>query len=194
MPIAAPKTEDALWDLFDVLIKTRNFVLYAIVGDPDKVNHDEQGSGTNDKRRKEALGVVGYLDIDTTHRHLETGPVLFGEALRRSAAATEAHYLLLHNVFEPARGAPYRRVAWKNNSLNTASRRAAERIGYQYEGSWRNHWIVKGRSRNSDWLSVIEEEWPVVKLALEKWLTVENFDSEGRQKRSLEDIRRGCAK
>lgn len=189
MPVTTPDTEDGLWSLFDGLVKSRSFVVYAIVGDPDYVNHTKQRRGIDEQRKKEALGVIGYLDIDTTNRNLETGAVLFGKVLRRSAAATEAHYLLLRNVFEPNEGAPYRRVAWKNNSLNTASRRAAERIGYVYEGTWRNHWIVKGRTRDSDWLSVIEKEWLVVKRALERWLDPENFDGDGRQKRSLEEIR-----
>jgi RimJ/RimL family protein N-acetyltransferase len=167
----------------------RGLITYAIVGDPDYVNHTGPRSGGTEIPTREALGMIGYLDIDTKHRSLETGAVIFSRKLQRSAAATEAHYLQLRNVFEPINGAPYRRVAWKNNSLNSASRRAAQRIGYYLEGTFRNHWIINGRSRDSDFLSLIEEEWPVAKLALESWLDEMNFNAEGRQVRALDDIR-----
>jgi RimJ/RimL family protein N-acetyltransferase len=188
-----PESADDLWQQFEGL-KSRGFLTYAIIGDPEYVNHHMPRSGGIESSKSEALGVIGYLDIDTKHRSLETGAVVFSKKLQRSVAATEAHYLQLRNVFEPINGAPYRRVSWKNNSLNSASRRAAQRIGYYYEGMFRNHWILNGRSRDSDWLSVIEEEWPVVKLALERWLDEKNFDIDGRQVKSLEDIRKECTK
>ena len=178
-----------MWQLFEGLSIDRGLITYAIVGDPNHVNYGYRDSGIEESSTKQALGMIGYLDINTKHRTLETGAVLFGKRLQRSAAATEAHYLLLRNVFEPKSGPPYRRVAWKNNALNVASRRAAQRIGYHHEGTWRNHWILNGKTRDSDWLSVIEEDWPLVKLALERWLDEKNFDHKGKQRLSLEDIR-----
>ena len=162
-------------------------IMYAIVGDPDNVNP----SNGADSGRREALGVIGYLEVNTQHRTLETGGVLFSPVLQRSAAATEAHYLLLRSVCEPADGSPgFRRIAWMSNHLNTASRRAAERLGYVYEGTWRNHMLdPQKRSRDSDWLSILDDEWPVVKAALEKWLEPGNFDESGKQIRTLEEIR-----
>lgn len=120
---------------------------------------------------------------------------MFGPVLQRSAAATEVNYLLLKNVFEPdspglgGKSPPYRRVCWKCNHLNKKSRRAAERLGYMFEGTFRKHLIVKGRSRDSDWLSIVDDEWPVVKTALEKWLDRSNFDDEGRQIKAIDEIR-----
>ena len=187
--LSQPKNADELWQVFEGVRVNRGLITYAIVGDPGYVNHTGPRSGATSSSTKEALGMIGYLDIDTKHRSLETGAVIFSKKLQRSAAATEAHYLQLRNVFEPIDGTPYRRVAWKNNSLNYASRRAAQRIGYHHEGTFRNHWILNGRSRDSDFLSVIEEEWPVIKLALERWLDEKNFDAKGRQVRTLDDIR-----
>ena len=78
---------------------------------------------------------------------------------------------------------------WKCNHLNTKSRRAAERLGFVFEGTFRKHLIVKGRNRDSDWLSIVDDEWPAVKAGLETWLDVSNFDISGRQKRTLEECR-----
>jgi RimJ/RimL family protein N-acetyltransferase len=184
--LAPPTSAANMWELFEGLSINRGLITYAIVGDPNQVNYRREAAESS---TTQALGMIGYLDINTKHRSLETGAVLFGKRLQRSTAATEAHYLLLRNVFEPQSGLPYRRVAWKNNALNVASRRAAQRIGYLHEGTWRNHWILNGKTRDSDWLSVIEEDWPLVKLALERWLDEKNFDREGKQLWSVEDIR-----
>lgn len=183
-----PDSQEQLWELLETAIKTRQFIVYAILGDPKYLDRRANGPD-HSATHLEALGTIGYLDVNQKHRTIEIGAVLFGRALRRTAAATEAHYLLLRNVCEPASPPPYRRIAWKNNSENTASRRAAERLGYKYEGTWRNHMIVRGRSRNSDWLSITEEEWPNVKLALEQWLDSANFDESGKQIKKLEDFR-----
>jgi RimJ/RimL family protein N-acetyltransferase len=189
LPWATPKDADELWRGFEGFRQSRGMVIYAIVGDPDHVNPPSSPMSN----RQEALGTIGFLDINLQHRTIESGGVIFGTALRRSAAATEAHYLLLRTVCEPEDSLPYRRIAWKNNALNTASRRAAERIGYKYEGTWRNHWLINDKSRDSDWLSIIDEEWPAVKRALEAWLDGSNF-ANGKQLRSLEDIRHGVGK
>jgi RimJ/RimL family protein N-acetyltransferase len=146
--------------------------------------------------RRETLGVIGYLDIHPAHRALEVGMVVFSAALQRTCAATEVHYLILRNVLENGNDddddkGSYTRIAYKCNALNVASRRAAERLGYRFEGRWRKHMLVEGRPRDSDWLSIIDDDWEGVKKALEEWLEEGNFDGDGRQKRTLEDIRRG---
>lgn len=161
--------------------------MYAILADPRHVNPSLEDS--SQWIHSETLGIIAYLEVRPAHRELEIGAVLYNCILQRSAAATEVMFLMLRNVCEAS--PKYRRISWKCNSLNEASRRAAERIGFKYEGTFRNLMIVKGRSRDSDWLSIIEEEWPVVKAALEQWLMKENFDQFGRQIKPVDEIRAG---
>lgn len=177
-------------------IQSNGFVVYAIKADPRFVNTPVKGETMPaEKNHSEVLGIIAYLNIHPEHRELEVGAVIFGPALQRSAAATEVNYLMLRNAFEeksPGLGGnslPYRRVCWKCNHLNTKSRRAAERLGYVFEGTFRKHWIAKGRSRDSDWLSIIDDEWPVVKASLEQWLAHSNFDDQGRQIKTTDEIR-----
>jgi RimJ/RimL family protein N-acetyltransferase len=110
LPWARPKNETDLWDLFEKLQRNRGFIIYAIVGDPDRVN--SHGDAKSSPSRQEALGTIGYLEVNLNNRTIESGAVLFGTALKRSAAATEAHYLLLRNICEPKDSPPYRRIAW----------------------------------------------------------------------------------
>lgn len=185
---------DELWNLFERLRINRGFIVYAIRACRRYPNQsDGSKQSTHDLHNPlEVLGTIGYLDVNPQYRTLEVGAVLFGPPLRRSVAATEAHYLLLRNVCEQnvsSSSPPYRRVAWKCDRLNTASRKAAERLGFVDEGTFRNHMISHGRSRDSDLLSIIEDEWPIVKKALEIWLCDSNFDEHGRQIRRLENIR-----
>lgn len=163
--------------------------VFAVVGDPNHLNYPSQGKGDAPIGRKEALGFVAYdQHYDTQNRCCESG-ALFGPALRGTVASTEARYLLLRNVFDPPKGPGYRRCSWKTSSFNEPSQRAAARMGFVHEGIWRNHMIVNGKSRDTVWLAIIEEEWPVIKAAFEMWLDPSNFDEDGRQKRRLEDIR-----
>jgi len=97
---------------------------------------------------------------------------------------TEAHYLLARYVFEELN---YRRYEWKCDALNLPSRKAAERLGFIYEGTFRQAVIYKGRTRDTDWLSIIDKDWPQVKARLEAWLKSENFDEEGHQLKSLRE-------
>ncbi|EMH4161791.1 GNAT family N-acetyltransferase [Pluralibacter gergoviae] len=124
-----------------------------------------------------AVGVVCFMSIDRAHGTVEIGHVTWSRAMKQSAIGTEAVWLLLREAF----ACGYRRVEWKTDSLNTASRRAAERLGFTFEGRFRNKMVRKGRSRDSDWLSIIEEEWPQVDAALQRWLAPDNFDAEGQQ-------------
>lgn len=134
----------------------------------------------------EALGAAALMRIEPAHRCLEIGNILYGRALARSAAATEAQYLLMRYVFD---GLGYRRYEWKCNALNAPSRRAALRLGFTFEGIFRKHMIVRGRSRDTAWYAITDDEWPRVGAALERWLAADNFDDAGRQRRSLEAIR-----
>ena len=194
LPFPYPDSQTELWSFLERTGTERGFIFYAIKANLNYLNPpgNEQSLQSDHKNRDEVVGVIAYLNVSPQNRELEVGAVVFGPALQRSTAATEAHYLLLRNVCEPdvsGISPPYCRISWKYNSLNSKSRRAAERLGYQYEGTFRKHMIVKGRSRDSDWLSIIDDEWPVVKAALEAWLDGSNFDEHGKQVRSLDAIR-----
>ncbi|MBL8699543.1 MAG: GNAT family N-acetyltransferase [Alphaproteobacteria bacterium] len=138
-----------------------------------------------DPSTDEALGLASLMRIDTAHRVIEVGNILYTPRLQRSPAATEAMYLLARHVFELG----YRRYEWKCNALNAPSRRAALRLGFSYEGLFRRHMIIKGRNRDTAWFSMIAEEWPRNRAGFEAWLDPANFDAEGRQKSSLADLR-----
>lgn len=197
LPWKPPQNEKHMWEMLHELCTDRGFILFAIEGDPQRVNHRQQQSSSGPSSKLETLGIISYLDIQPQHRALEVGAVLFGHCLQRSGAATEVHYMLLKHALETnegAAGVPYRRVAWKCNNKNLKSRRAAERLGYVYEGTFRNHMLVNGHSRDSDWLSIIDDEWPAVKRALETWLNPENFEQNGTQIRTLQDIRQSLVK
>jgi RimJ/RimL family protein N-acetyltransferase len=131
-------------------------------------------------------GYAAYLRIEPVHRVIEVGHILFVPSFQRTRAATEAMYLMARHALEDL---GYRRYEWKCNALNEPSRKAALRLGFNFEGTFRQHMIVKGRSRNTAWFSVIDREWPRVRAAFEQWLAPENFDEAGKQKRKLEDIR-----
>jgi RimJ/RimL family protein N-acetyltransferase len=128
------------------------------------------------------LGYQTFLRIDPPNRVIEVGNIMYTPALQRTAGATEAQYLFATHVFD-ALG--YRRYEWKCNALNAPSRRAAARFGFSFEGIFRQHMIVKGRNRDTAWFAMIDAEWPARKAAYERWLALDNFDSQGRQKLSL---------
>ncbi len=130
-------------------------------------------------------GVAAYARIKPEHGVIEIGGIWFGASLRRSAAATEAIYLLAAHAFDEL---GYRRLEWKCDALNQASRRAAERFGFRFEGVFRHHMVIKGRNRDTAWYAITDEEWPVVRGAFEAWLRPENFDDAGRQRRRLSDL------
>jgi RimJ/RimL family protein N-acetyltransferase len=133
-----------------------------------------------------ATGVAAFLRIDSSNGVIEIGHIWFGAALQRTAAATESIYLLARHAFDEL---GYRRLEWKCNALNARSRRAAERFGFLYEGTFRQHMVVKGRNRDTAWYAIIDRDWPHVRAAFDAWLDPDNFDSEGVQRRSLEDLR-----
>ena len=129
-------------------------------------------------------GVFSLHAIDPADGSVELGSVLFGTALRRTRAATEAVHLISSYCLDEL---GYRRFEWKLNSLNEPSRRAAERFGFTYEGRFRNARVTKGRNRDTDWYSIIAEEWGAVRARNERWLDPANFDAAGRQLRGLRD-------
>ena len=134
---------------------------------------------------EEPCGIASYLRITPEHGTIEIGHIWFGAGLRRSAAATEAIFLLAREAFD---GLGYRRLEWKCNALNEGSRHAAERFGFRFEGVFRKHQVVKGRNRDSAWFAITDDEWPALRAAYEQWLAPENFDPQGRQLRALRDF------
>jgi RimJ/RimL family protein N-acetyltransferase len=131
-------------------------------------------------------GMTSYLRIAPAAGSIEVGHIHFSDSLRKSPAATEAMYLMMRWAF----GAGYRRYEWKCDSLNAASRRAAERLGLTYEGIFRQAAVYKGRSRDTAWYAAIDTEWPRLRAAFETWLSPDNFDGEGRQRVGLSDLTR----
>jgi RimJ/RimL family protein N-acetyltransferase len=127
-------------------------------------------------------GIASYLRITPEHGAIEIGHIWFGKTIQRTTAATEAIYLLARHVFDDL---GYRRLEWKCNALNAASRRAAVRFGFKFEGVFRKQQVVKGRNRDTAWYALVDDDWPPIRAAFEAWLAPENFDAEGRQQRSL---------
>lgn len=180
-----PDADPALWDYlfvgpfagpaeFGAYLKecaaTRDPLFFAIV----------------DRRTEQPAGMASYLRITPAHGVIEIGHIWFGTSIQRTPQATEAIYLLARHAFDDL---GYRRLEWKCDSLNQRSRRAAERFGFRYEGLFRQHMVVKGRNRDTTWFAMLDEEWPVVRAAFEKWLAPENFDAAGQQQASLATIR-----
>lgn len=143
-----------------------------------------------DKASGTAQGMASYLRIASGWASCEVGSIWYAPSLVRSRAATEAMYLMARHVFEDL---GYRRYEWKCDSHNAASRRAALRLGFQYEGLFRQHLIYKGRNRDTAWFAMTDQDWGVVKAAFEAWLADSNFDADGRQLRGLAEIRAGHA-
>jgi RimJ/RimL family protein N-acetyltransferase len=134
----------------------------------------------------EPAGYASLMRIEPAHRVIEVGIILYLPSLQRTAGATEAMYLLARYVFEDL---GYRRYEWKCDALNEPSRRAAERLGFTFEGIFRQHMIVKGKNRDTAWFAMLDREWPERKAAFEEWLDPANFTPDGRQRKSLGQYR-----
>ena len=132
-----------------------------------------------------AVGVASYLRIDPPVGVIEVGHINYAPPLQRTSAATEAMYLLMRRVFDEL---GYRRYEWKCDALNVPSREAAKRLGFQYEGIFRQATLYKGRNRDTAWYAIIDKDWPAVKAAFEKWLAPGNFDAAGRSKIGLSSL------
>ena len=131
-------------------------------------------------------GVAAYLRAVPEFGVIEIGHIWLGSSLQRTTAATEAIYLLARHVFDQL---GYRRLEWKCDALNAASRRAAQRFGFTFEGVFRKHMVVKGRNRDSAWYAIVDDDWARVKDGFEWWLEPGNFDRQGRQRRGLAELR-----
>lgn len=138
-----------------------------------------------DKKTNRAIGSFAYMRIDFENRAMEIGWVVYSDLLKRSRVATEAQYLAMKYVFEELH---YRRYEWKCDHLNRPSHNAALRLGFTYEGMFRNAAVYKGRTRDTDWFSIIDSEWPKRKKRLELWLSPQNFDATGKQIISLNSL------
>lgn len=145
---------------------------------------DPQFYAIIDLKSNKAVGVSSYLRIDALNGNIEIGHLYFSSFLRSSIAATESLFLMMCRIFDLG----YRRLEWKCNTLNTPSRNAAQRLGFSFEGIFRQATIVKGRSRDTAWYSIIDKDWPELKKEYYKWLDLNNFDEKGRQKLRLSEL------
>ncbi len=137
-----------------------------------------------------ASGLAAYLRIDRRNGVIEVGHLAFAPRLQRTRAATEALYLMMRYAFELG----YRRCEWKCDVLNAPSHTAARRLGFTYEGTFRQAVVVKGRNRDTAWFSVLDTEWPALRLAYERWLDPGNFAMDGRQRSRLSDLTAGLGR
>ena len=135
-----------------------------------------------DLAKGKPFGQASYLNIDPGAGSIEVGGIVYAPAFQRGVAATEAMYLMMRRAFDEL---GYRRYAWQCNSLNAKSRAAATRLGFTFEGVWRQANVHKGHNRDTAWFSILDSEWPVIKAAFEHWLAPDNFDAEGRQRMRL---------
>jgi RimJ/RimL family protein N-acetyltransferase len=132
------------------------------------------------------LGRAAYMRIEPNHGVIEIGGILFAPELQRTVAATEAIYLMIRHAFDDL---GCRRLEWKCDAQNEASRRAADRFGFTDEGVFRQHMVIKGRNRDTAWFAITDGDWPRLRTAFETWLAPENFDAQGQQIRRLEQFR-----
>lgn len=139
-----------------------------------------------DKASGRIAGRQTLMRIDRANGVVEIGNILWNAPVARRPAATEALFLFARHAFDDL---GYRRFEWKCNALNVPSRRAALRFGFAFEGVFRQHMVVKGENRDTAWYAMIDKDWPAIRRAFQEWLDPANFDSEGRQKRRLEEIR-----
>jgi RimJ/RimL family protein N-acetyltransferase len=139
-----------------------------------------------DAARGSAIGVAAYLRIEPAVGVIEVGHINYSPLLQQKPAATEAMYLMMRRAFDEL---GYRRYEWKCDSLNAPSRAAALRLGFRFEGVFRQATVYKERNRDTAWFSIIDSDWPALKQAFERWLDPDNFDAEGRQRRRLSEVR-----
>jgi len=134
----------------------------------------------------EPAGLITYMRIEPTHGSIEIGHIWYGASIQRSPVTTEVVYLTAKHAFEDL---GYRRFEWKCYANNERSKRAALRFGFQYEGTFRNHMVIRDRNRDTTWFAMTREDWPTIKAAFEAWLDPANFDANGQQRRSLASFR-----
>jgi RimJ/RimL family protein N-acetyltransferase len=153
----------------------------------ENVGDDPLRHAIIERRSGRAAGVASYMRIDPKAGVIEVGGINYSPPLQRTPAATEAMYLMMRRVFDEL---GYRRYEWKCDSLNAPSRAAAHRLGFRYEGMFRQATVYKARNRDTCWFSILDSEWPALKPAFEGWLDPDNFDESGRQRRSISSFAR----
>ena len=141
-----------------------------------------------DRATGAARGIATFMSIVPEHGVIEIGHIWLSPPLQRTRQATEAIYVMSRHAFEDLGN---RRLEWKCDAANAPSRRAADRFGFVFEGVFRQHRMIKGRNRDTAWYSIIDSEWPSRRAAFDAWLSLENFDADGRQLRSLAEMRAG---
>jgi RimJ/RimL family protein N-acetyltransferase len=151
---------------------------------PLKEREDARPSGPATIPGGKAAGYVSFMRMEPAHGVVEVGNILLSPVLQRTTAATEAMYLMARHIFDDL---GYRRYEWKCNAQNKPSRRAAERLGFTYEGIFRQHMVIKDHNRDTAWFSMLDHEWPPRKRTFEQWLAPSNFDENGRQLSSLSE-------
>jgi RimJ/RimL family protein N-acetyltransferase len=165
LPSAPPPSREAYGELLAGMAQKAGIVPFAVVDAADG----------------KAKGHLWMMEIRPEHGVFEVGWITYSPSLQRTRPATEAVYLVGDYGFSLG----YRRYEWKCNDRNEPSKRAARRFGFQYEGLFRQHQVVKGQNRDTAWFSILDSEWPQRKAAFERWLAPENFDAERRQKEAL---------
>lgn len=149
------------------------------------MNDDPMFHAVIDASTGTAVGVASYLRISPAHGVIEVGHINYSPLLQNTPAATETMFLMMRRVFELG----YRRYEWKCDALNEKSCAAARRLGFTFEGTFRQAMVIKGRNRDTAWFSILDSEWPVRRSAFERWLDPANFDANGRQRTRLADLR-----
>lgn len=138
-----------------------------------------------DRSNNTPLGLASYHDIDLAHGVIEVGSIHYSKLLQKTRMGTEAMYLMMYRVFEEL---DYRRYQWRCNALNQPSRAAAERLGFKFEGIFRQSNVFKSHNRDTAWYSIIDSEWPALKERFQKWLNPSNFDMHGDQLLKLQEV------
>lgn len=192
----AARHRDGLWEALEGPAADRKLWDYLFVGPfPERGAFDDYLAGLEgstdpwfytviDQQTGAIHGFLGLMSIFPSAGRIEIGHVTFGASMQRTPKATEAVYLLARESFALGN----RRLEWKCNANNARSKRAAERFGFSFEGTFRQHSVFKGQNRDTAWYSIIDSEWPAVQQAFESWLAVDNF-KDGQQIRTLEQIR-----
>jgi RimJ/RimL family protein N-acetyltransferase len=192
----APGHRDDLYDAFLLDSEGRNWTYLpqgpfdsrdafnawyaANCADPSRITH-----AIRDRTTGKSIGIASYLRVDPAVGSIEVGYINFAPPLQRTRMATEAMYLMMARVFDDL---GYRRYEWKCDSLNAPSRAAALRLGFTFEGHFRQATIYKNRNRDTDWLSILDSEWPAIRQGFEAWLAESNFDAGGSQRAALADL------
>ena len=173
LPVPEPESRAAYEAFLASMVERTDIVPFAVI----------------DRADNAAKGHLWLMEIRPAHGVFEVGFITYSPQIQRTRPATEAIYLCGDYGF--ALG--YRRFEWKCNNRNEPSKRAAVRYGFQYEGLFRQHQVVKGQNRDTAWYSIIDSEWPARKAAFERWLAPDNFDAQGKQKISLSAVNKVAA-